>query len=90
MTARAVGSSKPPASLAVRRISTDSTTRSDGSARRGLSRTARPKPHSAEKAEGKDRREEAIERDSTDGRKATEGSRGKRRRGGGLNEESSD
>jgi hypothetical protein len=47
---------------------------------------ARPKADNAEATEEKDRREEAGERDKAASRKATEGSRGKRRRGGGLEE----
>jgi hypothetical protein len=50
---------------------------------------ARPKPDSSETTEEKASREEAVERDRTASRKATEGSRGKRRRGGGLKEEGS-
>jgi hypothetical protein len=47
----------------------------------------RPKASgSAETAAEKGRREEAAERGKAAGRKATEGSRGERRRGGGLKE----
>jgi hypothetical protein len=49
--------------------------------------TARPKRDSGEATEEKDRREEAAERDKAAGRKAPEGSRGKRRRGVALKEE---
>jgi hypothetical protein len=49
----------------------------------------RPKPESSETKEEKVRREEAGDRDRAASRKTTEGSRGKRRRGGGLKEESS-
>ena len=48
---------------------------------------ARPRSVGNETAAEKGKREEAIDRDRTASRKATEGSRGKRRRGGGLQKE---
>jgi hypothetical protein len=50
---------------------------------------ARPSPDKAGTTEEKASRGEAVERDRAASRKATEGSRGKRRRGGGLKEEGS-
>ena len=48
---------------------------------------ARPRSAGDETAADKAKREEAVDRDRTASRKATEGSRGKRRRGGGLRKE---